>query len=199
MRGYLSPTAEFLENFINGKQIMTKKKIEIINMTEADIVRLYPNSDAPKLSGIIGIQYSDDTPKFFQTMRSIVMIYIYLHNREQNLEVSKEYKKANCMAQPGAAGNADLYGTFHFTGTGATTWYGFARAIFALAASHGHPIPAFRPIATADYPTPAARPKNSVLDCSRLRAAYGIAAPVWQDSLASCVARLCEASLEVVA
>ena len=88
------------------------------------------------------------------------------------------------MAQPDAIGNADLYGTFHFSGTGATTWYGFAQAIFALAARHGHAIPTLRPIATADYPTPAARPKNSVLDCSRLRASYGIAAPPWRDSLA---------------
>jgi dTDP-4-dehydrorhamnose reductase len=103
------------------------------------------------------------------------------------------------MAQPDAIGNADLYGTFHFSGTGATTWYGFAQAIFALAARHGHTTPTLRPIATADYPTPAARPKNSVLDCSRLRASYGIAAPPWRDSLASCVARLCEASLEVAA
>jgi hypothetical protein len=76
---------------------MTKKKIEIININEADIVRLYPDSEAPKLAGIMGIQYSDDAQNFFQTMRSVVMIYIYLHNREQNLEVSKEYKKAKTM------------------------------------------------------------------------------------------------------
>lgn len=72
---------------------MTKKKIEIININEADITRLYPDSDAPKLAGIMGIQYSDDAQIFFQTMKSVVMIYIYLHNREQNLEVSKEYEK----------------------------------------------------------------------------------------------------------
>ncbi|EWY42528.1 dTDP-4-dehydrorhamnose reductase [Skermanella stibiiresistens SB22] len=97
------------------------------------------------------------------------------------------------MAEPGA--RADLHGTFHFTGTGSTTWYGFAQEIFRLAARHGHPVPVLRPITTTDYPTPAARPANSVLDCSRLRATFGIAAPPWRDSLATCVARLCESSV----
>ena len=100
------------------------------------------------------------------------------------------------MVEPGAG--SDLYGTFHFSGTGPTTWYGFAQEIFRLAARHGHPAPLLRPIATTDYPTPAARPANSVLDCRRLHAVYGIAAPAWQDSLAPCVARLCETFVEPV-
>ena len=60
------------------------------------------------------------------------------------------------MAEPNGGG--DLYGTFHFSGTGPTTWFGFAQEIFRLAARHGHPVPMLRPIATTDYPTPAARP-----------------------------------------
>jgi dTDP-4-dehydrorhamnose reductase len=108
------------------------------------------------------------------------------------------------MMQPGAAGIASLHGTFHFTGTGATTWYGFAEAIFSTAARYGHATPLLRSIGTCDYPTPAARPqnsvpRNSVLGCSRLCASYGIAAPLWRDSLTACIARLCETSLEVVA
>ncbi|MGI9412284.1 MAG: sugar nucleotide-binding protein [Hyphomicrobiales bacterium] len=43
---------------------------------------------------------------------------------------------------------------------------------------------AVRPIATEDYPTPAARPRYSVLDTARLRAAFGIELPAWQDALA---------------
>src|SRR3954447_1414650 len=103
------------------------------------------------------------------------------------------------MAQPGDAGDAALYGIFHFSGTRPTTWYGFAQEIFKLAARNGRPAPRLRPIATTDYPTPAARPGNSVLDCQRLRASYGIIAPPWQDSLATCIARLCETSVETVA
>jgi dTDP-4-dehydrorhamnose reductase len=95
------------------------------------------------------------------------------------------------MVRSDDAGAADLYGTFHFSGTGPTTWYGFAQEIFRQAAHHGRPVPKLRPIATTDYPTPAARPANSVLDCQHLRTVYGIAAPPWQESLATCVARLC--------
>jgi len=48
-----------------------------------------------------------------------------------------------------------------------------------------------RPIATVDYPTPAVRPANSVLNCQRLADVYGITAPAWRSSLKTCVARLC--------
>jgi dTDP-4-dehydrorhamnose reductase len=43
------------------------------------------------------------------------------------------------------------------------------------------------PIATEAYPTPAARPANSVLDCGKIARAYGIVAPAWQASLGRCL------------
>ena len=46
------------------------------------------------------------------------------------------------------------------------------------------------PIATADYPTPAQRPRNSRLDGSRLMRDYGVALPDWRDSLKVVVGRL---------
>ena len=46
------------------------------------------------------------------------------------------------------------------------------------------------PIATADYPTAAARPANSRLDCSRLRSTYGLALPDWRQGVEDCVGRL---------
>jgi dTDP-4-dehydrorhamnose reductase len=98
------------------------------------------------------------------------------------------------MTRSGDAAVAGLYGTFHFSGTGPTTWYGFAQEIFKQAAHDVRPAPTLRPIATADYPTPAARPGNSVLDCSRLHAIYGITAPPWQESLATCIMLLCTAA-----
>ncbi len=45
-------------------------------------------------------------------------------------------------------------------------------------------------IATADYPTPAKRPANSVLDTAKIAAAYGIRLPPWQEGVRRCVARL---------
>jgi dTDP-4-dehydrorhamnose reductase len=90
------------------------------------------------------------------------------------------------------AGSATEFGTFHFTGGGApTTWYGFAREIFCGAAERGLRVPRIvHPIATSDYPTPAARPRNSVLDCAKIARAYGLAATPWPAALASCLDEL---------
>jgi dTDP-4-dehydrorhamnose reductase len=71
-------------------------------------------------------------------------------------------------------------GLFHMTASGATTWCGFARAILQQAGI-GTPVV---PIATADYPTPARRPRNSRLDCARLRADTGVALASWEEQLA---------------
>jgi dTDP-4-dehydrorhamnose reductase len=75
-------------------------------------------------------------------------------------------------------------GTFHFTSSEPTTWHDFARAIFELS---GRPTKLV-PITTAEYPTPARRPLNSVLDCGRLVREYGIGQPSWRQALASVLA-----------
>jgi dTDP-4-dehydrorhamnose reductase len=77
------------------------------------------------------------------------------------------------LLQRGAAG------LYHLSAAGKTTWFGFAREILAKA---GTPTPVV-PITTDQYPAPARRPRNSVLDNSRLRAAYGVALPGWQEQL----------------
>jgi dTDP-4-dehydrorhamnose reductase len=62
-------------------------------------------------------------------------------------------------------------GTFHCTCAGETTWHGLAEAVFRRAEAHWGRRPTVQPIATADYPTPAARPAYSVLDNTTLDAA----------------------------
>jgi dTDP-4-dehydrorhamnose reductase len=74
-------------------------------------------------------------------------------------------------------------GIFHAAGTGATTWHGLAVATFEEAARHGAKVPAVEPIATADWPTPAKRPANSRLDCTRLHDVFGVRLPHWRESL----------------
>ncbi len=84
------------------------------------------------------------------------------------------------------AGNG---GTFHLCPAGETTWHGFAEAIFAGARVRGQVLKVgdVQAIGSADYPTPARRPTNSRMDCSRLRDAFGVALPDWRDGLDLCL------------
>jgi dTDP-4-dehydrorhamnose reductase len=81
-------------------------------------------------------------------------------------------------------------GVFHFAGAPAASWADFAEAIFAR--SGWDERPRVVPIATADWPTKAARPANSVLDCTRIAEAYGIAQPDWRSGLDAVMGELAE-------
>ncbi|GEO14634.1 dTDP-4-dehydrorhamnose reductase [Microvirga aerophila] len=85
---------------------------------------------------------------------------------------------------------SSLRGVFHMTGSGFTSWAEFAAEIFLQSARLGGPSAQVRPIGTADYPTPAMRPANSRLDCSKLADIHRVALPIWQTSLKPCVKRL---------
>jgi dTDP-4-dehydrorhamnose reductase len=85
------------------------------------------------------------------------------------------------------SGRDDVYGIFHVTNAGVTSWYGFAQKIFELAKRDQVDL---TPISTESYPTPAPRPAYSVLDCDRLDRVAGVKMPDWQDALARCIARL---------
>lgn len=77
----------------------------------------------------------------------------------------------------------DYQGIVHAAGSGDTTWHGLAMAAFEAASRHGRPIPTVEAIATADYPTPAPRPVNSRLDCTRLEQVFGQKLPPWRASV----------------
>lgn len=81
-------------------------------------------------------------------------------------------------------GKQDEYGTFHFANAGATTWYDFASEIFRLAALRGYgPVPRLTAIPTSEFPTPAQRPMNSVLDTKRIEQVFKIQPRHWQEAL----------------
>lgn len=83
------------------------------------------------------------------------------------------------------------WGTYHYCGKGKTTWHGFAEKIFELARQYdSSAIKKVIPVTTAEYPTPARRPHNSVMDCSMLTKNCGISLAPWQESLASMVKTL---------
>lgn len=80
---------------------------------------------------------------------------------------------------------ADRFGLFHFCNAGQSTWFCFAAAIMTLLAARGQDVPILEPITTAQYPTPARRPANSVLDCSRFDAVFGLPRRPWTAALAA--------------
>src|SRR5205085_23420 len=86
------------------------------------------------------------------------------------------------------------WGTYHFAGAGAVTWHGFAEAIFELASPWRGAPPKVEAITTADYPTPARRPANSVLDCRRIGEVFGIVPRPWREALAEVIAELYESA-----
>lgn len=72
----------------------------------------------------------------------------------------------------------ELSGTYHFAGTPEVSWADFAREIFAQAGRKT----IVEDIPTSAYPTPAARPLNSRMDCSQLTR-FGIVRPDWRIAL----------------
>lgn len=80
---------------------------------------------------------------------------------------------------------AERAGIYHYCGSPYASWFEFAETIFAEAAAQGvlAKIPAVKPIATADYPTPAKRPADSRLDCGKIRAVFGIGPCDWHSAL----------------
>jgi dTDP-4-dehydrorhamnose reductase len=91
---------------------------------------------------------------------------------------------------PRLAAGEPLWGTYHFAGSGATTWHGFATAIVEAQAKFTDRRPKVIAITTAEYPTPAKRPANSVLDSSRFAATFGFRAVDWRDRTREVVASL---------
>jgi len=82
-------------------------------------------------------------------------------------------------------------GLYHLACAGETSWHGFASAIieeYRDTPSAGRLTARnVEPITTAEYPLAAKRPANSRLDCSKLSADYGIAAPEWRQALKLCM------------
>lgn len=86
----------------------------------------------------------------------------------------------------------ELVGTYHMVNAGQTTWHGFAMAIVEeynrIQMAHGLPLLKASPenihaISTQQYPTPAVRPANSCLDCTKLATDFSVRLPDWHVAL----------------
>ncbi|KMY86504.1 dTDP-4-dehydrorhamnose reductase [Candidatus Paraburkholderia calva] len=76
-------------------------------------------------------------------------------------------------------------GVYHLTASGATSWHGFAEAIFDMAGGDRKPV--VKPISMASYPTPAQRPGNSRMSNDKLATTFGLRAPDWREALRLCL------------
>ena len=86
-------------------------------------------------------------------------------------------------------GNAGAWGIYHLTASGQASWFDFAQAIGDQLVSAGKPCASLEGILTSAYPTPATRPLNSRLDCSRLQREWGVSQPDWHDAMLECLAQ----------
>ena len=82
---------------------------------------------------------------------------------------------------------SELSGIYHLCAGGQTSWYGFADKIFSQASVPQKPV--LKAITTADYPTPARRPKNSVMNTTKFEQNFG-PLPAWDTALTDCLSRI---------
>ena len=86
-------------------------------------------------------------------------------------------------------GRPGAWGVYHLTASGETSWFGFAQAIGEQLVKDGKPCAVLEPTPSSAYPTPAVRPLNSRLDCSRLQREWGVSQPDWHDAMLECLAQ----------
>jgi dTDP-4-dehydrorhamnose reductase len=95
----------------------------------------------------------------------------------------------------GSLGTDVASGTFHLTPLNSTSWYGFANALLEAEKSSlrsSIKLPKLIPITTAEYPLPAPRPRNSRLNCDKLRTQFGINLPHWEVNVQLCLNEITE-------
>ena len=86
----------------------------------------------------------------------------------------------------------DIGGLYHYADADTVSWFGFAERIFAAAARRGllPRVPAVTPVETAAFPTPARRPRHSVLDTARYERVFGATIPGLDASIEACLSQL---------
>ena len=93
--------------------------------------------------------------------------------------ILRQYQREGTQAFP--------FGTYHLAAAGETSWHQYAQFVIGEALARGQVLRAHPdrvlPIPASAYPTPAKRPQNSRLDTQRLRTAFGLHLPHWQQGV----------------
>jgi len=136
---------------------------------------------------------------FSATGQNFVKTMVKLAGERDTLRVVADQK--GCPSYAGDIANAILdmlpqleqgkWGTYHYCGAPEVSWHGFAEAIMEEARAF-MPIKVRRieAIATMEYPTPAKRPANSVLDCGHIEDVFGIRPQPWRAALPAVIKEL---------
>lgn len=85
-----------------------------------------------------------------------------------------------------AENDSFLPGVYHFSDEGVCSWYDFTVKILQIAGLKARVVP----IESKEYPAKAPRPHFSVLNKAKIKAAYGVTIPHWEESLRKCMAEL---------
>lgn len=121
---------------------------------------------------------------FGHSGRNFIEIMLELGEREKQISVVKDQKGCPTWTYHLAEAVADLieserYGIYHITNSEPTTWFDYAGEIFRLFGSDTEVLPT-----TSDqFPRPAKRPQNSVLDPFPLHEVLGREMPSWREAL----------------
>lgn len=90
------------------------------------------------------------------------------------------------LAQQYEQENSLAWGLYHYAGAPQVSWHEFAQEIFTAVDAQNiytKPIPALKPIATSEYPTPAKRPANSRLNCEKIQQEFAVELSDWKYAL----------------
>jgi dTDP-4-dehydrorhamnose reductase len=82
------------------------------------------------------------------------------------------------------------WGVYHLTARGQTSWFGFAQAILDRTGFMVTARPRLIPIPSTEYPTPARRPRYSVLGCERFHGQFRVSLASWEQALDEVIAEL---------
>lgn len=142
----------------------------------------YVRNECPKhfilrTCGLYGLSTSEGKGNFVETM------FLLSTEREELTIVDDQYCTPTSAEDLALAISeliqTEAYGLYHATNTGSVTWYEFAREIFERSDTEIK----LTPTTSDQYPTVAARPRYSLLDCSKLESVIGRSLPDWKDAL----------------